>query len=96
MISKGYIKAVIGIVVLFAIALAFYFTFSATYRDGLERTIGDAGVKEQRDSHTGPFSYGDNYITTLAAGLIGACITFAAVYGFLKMSRKRRKAEEQR
>ncbi|MDD1768719.1 MAG: hypothetical protein LUQ55_01900 [Methanomassiliicoccales archaeon] len=82
--------------VVLAIGLVFYFAFSATYGDGLERTMEDAGVEEHEASYTGPFSYGDDYLTALATGLIGAGITLIAVYGFLKISRKRRNAEERR
>ncbi len=95
MIDSRYAKAAFGIVALFAIGLVFYFAFSASLGDGLERTMEDAGIEEQGGSYTGPLSYGDDYLAAFAAGLAGAGMTFAVVYAFFRFARRHREAEEK-
>lgn len=88
------VKAVLGIVVLFAIGLMLYFMFSATYSDGIEKTMEQSGIQEHRPVYTAPFAYGDDYFTALVAGLIGAGITFGTVYGYLRVVRRKRSEME--
>jgi uncharacterized membrane protein YfcA len=90
-----YLKAVLGIVVLFAIGLVFYFMFSAAYGDGLERTMEESGTEEQGPFYTAPFDYGDDYLAALVAGLIGAGITFGIVYAYLRVVRRKRSEMEE-
>ena len=89
-----YLKAVLGIVVLFAIGLVFYFMFSATYGDGLEKTMEESGIQEHVPVYTAPFAYGDDYFAALVAGLIGGGITFGIVYGYLRVARRKRSEAE--
>lgn len=89
-----YVKAVLGIVVLFAIGLMFYFMFSATSGDGLEKTMEESGIREHGPVYTAPFAYGDDYFAALVAGLIGAGITFGIVYGYLRVVRMKRSEAE--
>lgn len=90
-----YVKAVLGIVVLFAIGLVLYFMFSAAYGDGLEKTMEESGIQEHRPVYTAPFAYGDDYLAALVAGLIGAGITFGIVYGYLRVVRRKRSEMER-
>lgn len=81
---------------MFAIGLLFYFAFSASLGDGLERTMEDAGIEEQEGTYSGLLSYGDDYPAAFAAGLMGAGMTFVVVYAFFRISRRRRKVKEKR
>jgi hypothetical protein len=93
---RRYLKAALGIVALFAIGLVLYFAFSAAYGDGLERTMEEAGVGEQPSVYNAPLAYGDDYLTALVTGLVGAGITFGAVYGYLRIVRRRKGSENDR
>jgi hypothetical protein len=75
--SRQMLKAVAAIFVAFAVGLVFYFIFSAAFGDGLEKTMENAGVEEQKPVYTAPLSYGDNYHMALVMGIVG----FAAVLG---------------
>ncbi len=88
MIERRYLKAIVGIVAIFAVGLVFFFLFSAAYGDGLERTMEEAGVEEHDPVYQAPFSYGDDYLTALLAGILGFGLTFGVVFAYFKIAGK--------
>jgi hypothetical protein len=76
---KRVLVAVLGIVLIFAAGLVFYFIFSAPYSDGLESTMEGAGIGEGEPVFEAPLSYGDDYLTALAMGIIGFLVVFGLV-----------------
>jgi hypothetical protein len=90
MIEKRYAKALVGVLVIFAIGLVGFFAFSAMYGDGLEKVMEDNGVSEGEPVYTAPLSYGDDYGGALVAGLVGFAIVFVVIFGYLKLSKARR------
>ncbi|HRU12148.1 MAG TPA: hypothetical protein P5189_06285 [Methanomassiliicoccales archaeon] len=96
MSRRGYLKAAMGVLLLFAIGLVGYFALSAGSPDGLERVMEDNGVEEGDQLWSAPLDYGGDWGTAFVAGLIGFALTFGAVYLYLKVYLKggsaRRKA----
>jgi ABC-type Fe3+ transport system permease subunit len=88
--KKSVLKISAGIIVLFAVLLPLYYVFSAQYGDGLEKTMEVVGIKESEQVWKAPFSYGEDYLTTLAFGLAGFFLTLFIVYliGFAMKKRK--------
>lgn len=76
---KRILIAALAIVLVFAAGLVFYFIFSAPYGDGLESTMEEAGIEEGEPVFEAPLSYGDDYITALAMGIIGFLVVFVLV-----------------
>ncbi|UCD92789.1 MAG: cobalt transporter [Methanobacteriota archaeon] len=76
--DKKLLIPILAIIAIFALSLIFYFIFSAPYGDGLERTMEEAGV-EGEPVFEAPLSYGDDYFTTFAMGLIGFLIIVGLV-----------------
>jgi len=75
--SRQMLKAAAVMLVAFAVGLVFYFSFSAAFGDGLEKTMENAGVEEREPVYKAPLSYGDSYSMALVMGIAG----FAAVLG---------------
>jgi hypothetical protein len=93
MISKNpYLKATVGMIVIFCIGLVFFFIFSEPYGDGLEKTMENADVEEGEPSYNAPLDYGDNYITALVMGLIGFIIVLFCILLISKFMRKKDEA----
>lgn len=69
--SSKLAMASLAILLVFALTLPLYFLFSSEGEDGLERTMSDAGVEEQEQVLSAPFSYGEEYFAALFAGLLG-------------------------
>ncbi|MEM2839836.1 MAG: cobalt transporter [Thermoplasmata archaeon] len=67
----AHLKAVIGVIVIFAIGAIGYWVFSSELPDGLERTMEEAGVEEQPPVYQAPLSYGEDYASYVLMGLIG-------------------------
>lgn len=87
-------KASGAILLVFALVLPLYFVYSAEGEDGLERTMSDAGVGEGEPVFSAPFSYGENYLAGLLAGLIGFLAVMLVSLGALSALRRVRSAEE--
>ncbi|QLH74294.1 MAG: cobalt transporter [Methanomassiliicoccales archaeon] len=90
--NKRYVKAVMAILVVFAIGLVGYYTFSAAYGDGLEKTMEDNGVSEGEPVWQAPLDYGEDYVASLLMGILGFVIVLAVVLAYLMLvkARKRR------
>jgi cobalt/nickel transport system permease protein len=85
--TRGYVKAVFGIILAFAVGLIGYFSFSAAYGDGLEVTMEKAGVQELEPMFTSILSYGDNYGAAMIAGIIGFATVLALILGYWTIKR---------
>ncbi|MEM2943889.1 MAG: hypothetical protein QXN93_05075 [Methanomassiliicoccales archaeon] len=96
MIDKKILKAILGIVALFAVGLVLYFIFSAEYGDGLEKTMENAGVEEGEPIYHAPLDYGEDYITAFFAGLVGFVLVFAISYGYFRIAAKRETNKEEK
>lgn len=96
MIERRYVKAIAGIIAIFAVGLVFFFLFSAAYGDGLERTMEEAGLEEQDPAYQAPFSYGDDYPAALLAGILGFGLTFGVIFTFFKATKKKGERKEAR
>ncbi len=77
--DKRLFVPILAIMAIFAVCLVFFFIFSAPYGDGLEKTMETAGVEEGEPVFEAPLSYGEDYPTAFAMGLIG----FLAVFGLV-------------
>lgn len=87
-------KAVVVILVAFAIGLMGFYAFSATYGDGLERTMDDNGVSEGHPVWEAPLDYGDGYSSGLVMGIVGFLLVTLVMLAYLLAvrGRKNRKA----
>jgi len=85
--SSKLAMASLAILLVFALALPLYFLYSSEGEDGLERTMADAGVDEQDQILSAPFSYGDEYFTALFAGLLGFLVVALLALGLMKSLR---------
>lgn len=89
-ISSRTVQATFSILLVFALALPLYFIYSSEGMDGLERTMDDAGVSEGEAVISSPFSYGEDYIAALLAGILGflaVALVAGAVATVLKKGR---------
>ncbi len=77
--------ASLAILLVFALALPLYFLYSSEGEDGLERTMSDAGVGEQDQLLSAPFSYGEEYFAALFAGLLGFLAVALIALGLMKV-----------
>jgi len=77
--------ASLSILLVFALALPLYFLYSSDGEDGLEHTMSDAGVEEQEQLLSAPFSYGDEYFAALFAGLLGFLVVALLALGLMKV-----------
>ncbi len=80
------------VMVAFAIFLPLYYIFSADKVDGLESTLEHGDVAEGDEVYTAPLSYGENYVESLAYGVIGIVIVFAVFYAILLIIPKKKGA----
>lgn len=83
-ISSKLALASLAILLVFALSLPLYFLYSSEGEDGLERTMSDAGVEEQDQVLSAPFSYGDEYFAALFAGLLGFLVVALVALGLMK------------
>lgn len=84
--KKKYIVASAAIMLVFALGLVFYFTFSAGQGDGLESTMEEAGVEED-SFYDAPFDYGNDWGSAFVAGAIGFLLTFGLIYGYTRLDK---------
>ncbi len=87
--ERRYLFATVGILLAFAVGLIGYFAFSASSGDGLEKTMENGGL-DPHSAYQAPLSYGDGYLGSLVAGIIGFSITLGAVYGYMKLSKRKK------
>ena len=88
LLDKRNLKLFAGILLLFAIGLVGFYIFYVEYGDGLEVTMEEAGVDEPEPFYSGLLGYGDNYLGSLAMGIIGFFVTLLAVYLLARLLRK--------
>ena len=84
------IQATASVLIVFALALPFYFLYASDGRDGLEQTLAGAGVSEGEPIAASPFSYGETYFAALFAGIMGFLVVALATLGFLRLLDSRR------
>lgn len=82
-------RAVVAIVVVFALALPLYFLYASAGKDGLETTMENANVAEGEPLIVSPFSYGQDYFSALFAGLLGFLSVALVALGMMKLVRMR-------
>lgn len=80
-----YVKAVVGIMLLFALGLVFFFAFSADLGDGLERTMEEGDAGEESSGYEAPFGYGDDHGSAFVAGIIGFLVVLTVAIGYGKL-----------
>jgi hypothetical protein len=90
MMERKHAKAILALLVVFAVGLVGFYAFSAMYGDGLERTMQDSGVQEGESQYTAPLDYGGNYGGSLLMGIIGFVLVLIIVLSFLLVARSRR------
>ncbi len=79
------VQASIAVLIVFALALPFYFLYASEGRDGLEQTVTGAGVREGEPIVESPFSYGQSYFEALLAGIMGFLAVVLTSLGILKL-----------
>jgi len=89
LISGSTARAVVAIIIVFALALPLYFLYASAGKDGLEKTMENANVAEGEPLMASPFSYGENYFSALFAGLLGFLAVALVALGMLKLARMR-------
>ena len=78
--ERRYLKATGIILAAFAVGLVFFFIFSAPYRDGLEKTMKEAGVGEPEPVYHAPLDYGGNYPAAFVMGVLGFVVVLGSAY----------------
>ncbi len=84
-LSTKTVQASIAILVVFALALPFYFLYASEGRDGLEQTVVGADVPEGEPIAVSPFSYGESFFEALFAGIMGFLVVALATLGILRL-----------
>jgi cobalt/nickel transport system permease protein len=87
------VLAAAAMLIVFALALPFYFLYASEGRDGLEQTMADAGGAEGESYLSAPLDYGDAYLTALLAGILGFVAVSSVVIGALALMKRRRKED---
>ncbi len=64
-------RIIMIILCVFAAGLVLFFIFSEPYGDGLEKTMEEGEVEESEPVYQAPLDYGDNYLASLAMGVVG-------------------------
>ena len=91
MVERRYLKAGAAVMGAFAVGLVFFFIFSASYGDGLQRTMEGAGVEEPEPVYHAPLDYGGNYPAAFVMGALGFVIVLGSAYLLGRMMGKRAK-----
>jgi ABC-type dipeptide/oligopeptide/nickel transport system permease subunit len=78
-------RAVVAIIIVFALALPLYFLYASAGKDGLDKTMENADVTEGTPTIESPFSYGEDYFSALFAGLLGFLAVALAALGIMKL-----------
>jgi len=84
-VSNNSARAVVAILVVFALALPLYFLYSSEGKDGLEKTMENGDASEGEPLITSPFSYGENYFAALFAGILGFLAAAICSLGVLRL-----------
>jgi len=84
---RTHITALVVVVIVFAVLLPLYYLFSYGKNDALEQTI-EQGNATTDEGYNAPLSYGENYWESLAFGVIGIVVVFAASYLMLLVVRR--------
>jgi cobalt/nickel transport system permease protein len=84
-LSSKTVQATIAVLIVFALALPFYFLYASAGKDGLEQTMTGAGVNDGKSLISSPFSYGENYFAVLFAGIIGFLLVALIMIGILRL-----------
>jgi cobalt/nickel transport system permease protein len=85
LLSSTTFRAAAAVLLVFALALPFYFLYASEGRDGLEQTMAGAGVNEGSSVLSSPFSYGENYFAALFAGIVGFLAVVSIMLGILRL-----------
>ena len=91
MVERRYLKAGAAVLAAFAVGLVFFFIFSASYGDGLQRTMEGAGVEEPEPVYHAPLDYGGNYPAAFVMGALGFVIVLGSAYLLGRLMGKRAK-----
>lgn len=67
----SHLKAIVAVLIIFAVGAVGYWIFSSELPDGLERTMEEAGIEEQPPVYQAPLSYGEDYASYVLTGFIG-------------------------
>lgn len=86
--ERRYVVATVAILAAFAVGLIGFWAFASDLGDGLEKTMEDAGKEEPEQVWQAPFDYGDDYATSLIAGIIGFAATFGVVYLYMRGTKR--------
>lgn len=81
-------RAVVSILIVFALMIPLYIVYSSEGRDGLEQTMIDSGSGESSPLLAAPFDYGESYLQILMAGILGflvVCMSSLAIMKLLKV-----------
>ncbi|HEY7589062.1 MAG TPA: hypothetical protein VIB49_10020 [Thermoplasmata archaeon] len=90
-----YVKAVVGLVVVFAVFIPVFYFLSYGKNDGLQQAVSEGGGNPEPDPvWTSPFSYGSSPLETFLFGLLGFALIFLLVYGLVRLARVRRVKHE--
>jgi cobalt/nickel transport system permease protein len=88
-ISSDTSRAVIAILVVFALALPLYFLYSSQGKDGLEKAMQQGGSAGGKPLISSPFGYGQSYFSALFAGILGFLAVALVATLILKLVRMR-------
>ena len=91
-LSSKTIQATAAVLIVFALALPFYFLYASDGKDGLEQTVAGAGISEDEPIAASPFSYGESYFAALFAGIMGFLAVALATLGILRLLDSRKKS----
>lgn len=88
LLTRKSVKIFAAIIIIFAVGLVGFYIFSAPYGDGLEATMDEAELEEPAPAYEGPLDYGENYMASLAMGIIGFIVTLLVVFMLARLLRK--------
>lgn len=90
--SSDVVKASIAVILVLALALPFYFLYASEGKDGLERTMANAGTEERTQMLKSTFGYGESFFGALFAAILGFLAVALCYLGVLHLvSRLRRR-----
>jgi cobalt/nickel transport system permease protein len=78
-------RATLVILLVFALIVPLYIVYASEGRDGLEQTMAEAGAADGAPLLSAPFSYGETYLETLLAGILGFLIVSLAALAIMRL-----------
>jgi len=87
-------RATAVILVVFALMIPLYIIYASEGRDGLERTMDNAGTEEGSQLLAAPFSYGETYLQVLMAGILGFLVVSLATLAFMRLMNSQSRRDE--